>query len=130
VLIKNNIFYVKGESQGVLGDQYKPEQAGISRVENIVFENNLYLKQTNWPKATIIQDDKPHFGDAGLTTAITKELKKYIPTNTKIIKDQGDFITPIPGDSKGLHLGLLLKKDIIGNPITDKPDMGAIEIPN
>lgn len=130
VLIKNNIFYIKGESQGVLGDQYKPEQAGVSRVENIVFENNLYLKQTNWPKATIIQDDKPHFGDAGLSTVISEELQNYIPTNKAIIKDQGDFITPIPGDSKGLNIGLQLNKDILGNPILDKPDMGAIEIPN
>lgn len=130
VLIKNNIFYIKGESQGVLGDQYKPEKAGVSRVENIVFENNLYLKHTNWPKATIIQDSNPRFGDPGLSTLISKELKNYIPTNKAIIKNQGDFITPIPGDSKGLHLGLHLKKDILGNPISDKPDMGAIEIPN
>ncbi|MGB2231807.1 MAG: hypothetical protein ACPH12_02700, partial [Flavobacteriaceae bacterium] len=112
------------------GDQYKPEKAGVSRVENIVFENNLYLKHTNWPKATIIQDNNPRFGDPGLSTVISKELKNYIPTNKAIIKDQGDFITPIPGDSKGLHLGLQLKKDILGNPILDKPDMGAIEIPN
>lgn len=130
VLIKNNIFYVKGESKGVLGDQYKPEKAGVSRVENIVFENNLYLKHTNWPKATIIQDNNPHFGDPGLSSVVTKELKNYIPTNKAIIKDQGDFIMRIPGDSKGLHLGLQLKKDILGNPILDKPDMGAIEILN
>lgn len=130
VLIKNNIFYIRGESKGVLGDQYKPEKAGVSRVENIVFENNLYLKHTNWPKATIIQDNNPRFGDAGLSTVVTKELKNYIPTNKAIIKDQGDFITPIPGDSKGLYLGLQLKKDILGNPISAKPDMGAIEIPN
>ena len=90
----------------------------------------MYLKATNWPKATIIQDNNPRFGDPGLSTLISKELKNYIPTNIAIIKDQGDFITPIPGDSKGLHLGLQLKKDILGNPILDKPDMGAIEIPN
>ena len=130
VLIKNNIFYIKGESKGVLGDQYKPEKAGVSRVENIVFENNLYLKHTNWPKATIIQDNNPRFGDPGLSSVVTNELKNYIPTNKAIIKDQGDFITPIPGDAKGLHLGLHLKKDILGNLILDKPDMGAIEIPN
>ena len=33
VLIKNNIFYIKGESKGVLGDQYKPEKAGCQRLK-------------------------------------------------------------------------------------------------
>ena len=100
VLIKNNIFYIKGESKGVLGDQYKPEKAGVSRVENIVFENNLYLKHSNWPKATIIQDNNPRFGDPGLSSVVSRELINYIPTNKAIIKNQGDFITPIPGRYK------------------------------
>ena len=40
----------------------------------------MYLKATNWPKATIIQDNNPRFGDPGLSTVISKELKNYILT--------------------------------------------------
>jgi len=127
-LLANNIFYIEGESKAVLGDQYKPQDAGEVDIPNVVFKNNLFLKKSNWPKEVLIQDEAPVFGDAKFLNKGGKEIKDYIPTNTTLIKDKGIKIPLIPNDKKGLFLGLEIKKDILGNKIKGNPDMGAIEI--
>ena len=127
-LIANNIFYIKGESQLVKGDQYKPEKSGESHIENIIFTNNLFLKAENWPSDVLIQDKLPIIGDAQFVNAGGKSITDYRPTNTPLIKNKGIIIKPIPYDDIGLDIGLTVYKDILGNKITGKPDMGAIEI--
>jgi len=128
VLIANNIFYIEGKSKAVLGDQYKPQDAGEADIPNVVFKNNLFLKATNWPKRVLIQDEAPLFGNPQFTNAGGTKIKDYTPTNNQLIKDKGIEIPFIPNDKKGLFIGLKMKKDILGNPIKGKPDMGAIEI--
>ena len=127
-LVVNNIFYIEGESKLVMGDQYKPEQSGESKVENIVFKNNLYLKSANWPNDILIQDTKMFIGDPDFINKGGLKITDYIPTNRKIIKDRGVEITKIPNDKIGLFTGLKVEFDILGNKITNNPDMGAIEM--
>ena len=38
----------------MLGDQYKPDSGGKLEIENVFFENNLFLKN-HWPKNSLIQ---------------------------------------------------------------------------
>lgn len=128
VLIMNNIFYIEGESQAVLGDQYKPEQAGTATIKDIVFNNNLYLKSENWPKAASIQDKSQRIGDPRFFQAGGLDITAYIPTNIQLIKDKGLAIPRIPNDEIGLTIGLKVAHDILGNPIIGMPDLGAIEL--
>ena len=127
-LLANNIFYIEGKSKLVLGDQYKPEVAGESLITNIVFKNNLFLKAENWPKEVLIQDEAPIVGDAKFTNKIGSAIEDFIPQNSLLIKNKGIAIMPIPGDKKGLFIGLKVEQDILGNKIIGLPDMGAIEI--
>jgi len=127
-LLMNNIFYIEGESKAVLGDQYKPQDAGEAVIPNVVFKNNLFLKAENWPKDVLIQDEAPVFGNPQFVNAGGKEIKDYKPTNIELIKNKGLEIPLIPGDKIGLITGLKADKDILGNPIKGLPDMGAIEL--
>ena len=128
VLIANNIFYIEGGSKAVKGDQYKPETEGESRVENIVFKNNLYLKENNWPKEVLIQDSKPVFGNPNYKNPGGFNPENYIPQNIGLIKNKGIEIEKIPGDDTGLTIGLKVEKDFFGNPVIGLPDMGAVEL--
>jgi hypothetical protein len=51
----------------------------------------------------------------------------YIPTNAGLLKDKGLVIEKIPGDAKGLSIGLQVNEDYFGNPIKGLPDIGAVE---
>lgn len=128
VLVANNIFHIEGESKFVAGDQLNAENINDVEIENCFFENNLYLKKSNWPKDVIIQDDKPIYGDAKFTNKGSFKLEDYTPTNTALIKDKGIEINKIKNDTIGLTIGLKAEFDILGNKIVGKPDMGAIEI--
>lgn len=130
IFIANNIFYIQGESKLVLGDQYTPEKAGESQIKNVVFKNNLYLNVSNWPSDVLIQDTKMIFGNPEFSKIGGLDLKNYIPGNAKLISNKGIPITQIPGDDIGLKIGLNVKEDILGNPISGLPDMGAIELIN
>ncbi len=126
--IANNIFHIEGDSKLVSGDQYKPEKSGKSKIENIVFKNNLFLHANNWPTEVIIQDEQPKIGNARFTNAGGIALKDYTPTNRQLIKDKGIVVAPIPFDKIGLLKGLTVHYDILGNAIIGTPDIGAIEI--
>lgn len=127
-LLANNIFYIEGDSKLVLGDQYRPELAGVSLIENVVFKNNLFLREGNWPHDGIIQDSAPIYGDPEFANKGGKDIEDYIAQNLSLVKDKGIQIPKIPGDDKGLFIGLAVEKDILGNEITGLPDMGAIEM--
>jgi hypothetical protein len=128
VLIANNIFCIEGESKAVLGDQYKPEIEGVSQVKHIVFKNNLYLHESNWPKEVLIQDEGKIYGDPDFFNTGGLEISDYLPKNQTLVKDAGIEIMKIPQDSIGLAIGLNSEFDILGNKIIGNPDLGAIEI--
>ena len=46
------------------------------------------------------------------------------------LRDAGMQIEKLPGDEIGLKIGLAVDHDILGNPIVDAPDIGAIELSN
>ncbi len=128
VLIMNNIFHFVGDSKGVKGDQHRPEKASVKKPSNVLFKNNLYLRASNWPKEVRIQDEKKLIGAAKFVNPGGMAIKDYTPRNRALIKDKGLAIPKLPGDKIGLVPGLTVKKDILGNPITGRPDLGAIEL--
>jgi len=126
VLIMNNIFYIEGTTTGVLGDQYKPEEAGTSNITNLIFENNLFLKAGNWPNSIAIEDNSPRYGNPQFKNVLGNTISDFIPENSALIKNKGIEIPTIPTDTIGLTLGLKVTHDILGNPITNSPGLGAI----
>ncbi len=128
VLIANNIFHVEGDAKVVKGDQYNPETAGEWKVSEVIFENNLFLHEESWPSEQRLQDKSPRYADVQFSNPGGMSLEDYIPQNAKLVSDQGIRINKLSKDSIGLVYGLQLSKDIMGNPIVGKPDMGAIEL--
>ncbi len=128
VLVANNLFYVEGPSKAVLGDQYNPDIGGFGDIPNVVFEQNLFLSNSFWPKEVLIQPGKVRTGDPQFSKKGGIDLVDYIPTNVKLIRDQGIVIPNIPNDTVGLKIGLNVGKDIFGNKIKGLPDLGAIEV--
>ncbi len=128
VLVANNIFHIEGDSEFVLGDQYRPDKGGGTKIKNVFFENNLFLKDSYWPKDVLIQPLNSLFGNANFENGGGEKISNYIPLNNKLIKDKGVIINKIYNDSTGLIGGLDVKFDILGNKIIDLPDLGAIEI--
>ena len=90
--------------------------------------NNLFLKKSNWPKDVLIHDLEPIYGEPKFVNAGGMNISDYIPSNSAIIKNKGIKIPIIPGDSIGLRGGMEVDRDILGNRIKGKPDMGAIEL--
>ena len=128
VLIANNIFYIEGKSKLVKGDQYNPEKNGKGIANNVVFKNNLYLNSSSWPKEMKIKDEYPLYEDAKISTVTSINILDFYPKNAKSLKNKGIVISKLPNDTLGLFFGLHLQKDILGNVIKNRPDIGAIEI--
>ncbi|MCP4046146.1 MAG: right-handed parallel beta-helix repeat-containing protein [Gammaproteobacteria bacterium] len=129
LLVANNIFHVVGNARLVKGDQYRQEKDGTpTEVPRTIFKNNLFLHQSSWPARVLVQDEAPIYGDAEFSKPGGIKLEDYIPANLALVQDKGIEIPMIPGDDNGLITGLKVKHGIMGNPITGKPDMGAIEI--
>ena len=127
VFVANNIFYFEGETAMVLGDQYKPDPGGNGTIENVFFENNLFL-ENNWPKEVLIQPKNSIIGDPLFQNLGGKNIVDYYPNNIDLIKDKGVRIKNIINDSIGIRIGLEIERDILGNKIVNLPDIGAIEI--
>ena len=127
VFVANNIFYFEGETAMVLGDQYKPDPGGNGTIENVFFENNLFL-ENNWPKEVLIQPKNSIIGDPLFQNLGGRYIVDYYPNNIDLIKDKGVRIKNIINDSIGIRIGLEIERDILGNKIVNLPDIGAIEI--
>lgn len=127
VFVANNIFYFEGETAMVLGDQYKPDPGGNGTIENVFFENNLFL-ENNWPKEVLIQPKNSIIGDPLFQNLGGRNIVDYYPNNIDLIKDKGVRIKNIINDSIGIRIGLEIERDILGNKIVNLPDIGAIEI--
>ena len=128
VLVVNNIFHIEGKSEFVLGDQYRPDKLGKGKVQNVFFENNLFLNNSYWPKNVLIQPKNSFFGNSQFSNKGGQNIQDYIPKNINLIKNKGIKIHNISNDTIGLFKGLGLDFDILGNKITGLPDLGAIEI--
>ena len=128
VLVVNNIFHIEGKSEFVLGDQYRPDKLGKGKVQNVFFENNLFLNDSYWPKNVLIQPKNSFFGNSKFSNKGGQNIQDYIPKNINLIKNKGIKIHNISNDTIGLFKGLKLEFDILGNKITGLPDLGAIEI--
>jgi len=126
VLIANNIFYFQGASAMVKGDQYKPDTSTGGSILRLFFQNNLFLQQQNWPAEAIIQDAAPSFGDPAFRKAGGLSLEDYIPANKALI-NKGIEIPFLPNDNFGLMHGLRVQSDILGQPISGNPGIGAIQ---
>ncbi len=128
IFIANNIFHIIGKSKAVLGDQYLADSANKAKVKNVVFKNNLYLKENNWPKDISIKDSKPVYGDALFFKSGGLNKVDYTPTNVSLIKGKGISVLPLPNDTVGLQVGLEVSVDILNNPVGKQPSLGAIEV--
>lgn len=133
ILIVNNIFHVLGPTKNVSGDQpWKKKKKKVKapqEIENVVFKNNIYTKETTLPADFLLQDLEKIIADPKYKNPGGTKPEDYIPTNVDVIKDKGIEIEKLPEDDIGLKVGLKVEKDFFGNPIKGKPDMGAIEIP-
>lgn len=129
VLIANNIFYIKGTSRMVGGDQLRAEQRGGGPLQRVYFANNAFLRADNWPAELGLQDVAPLVGDPGFTHAGGLRPTDYVPRNLALVKDRGVRVPALPDDQVGLRIGLDVSVDFFGNPIIDAPDLGAIELP-
>ena len=128
VLIANNIFHILGNSASVLGDQTSTSTRVKTDDGDVFFKNNIFLKTTNWPGAEKIEDAAPIYGNASFANAGGMKIEDYIPHNLSLVKGKGIAIPYLPGDAIGLKIGLKVNADILGNPIGDVLDMGAIAI--
>lgn len=75
----------------------------------------------------MIQDQAAIFGEPGFLADEYQEISYLRPTNAELTRDQGIKVESLLGDPYGIRIGLAVSKDILGNPITAQPDMGAIE---
>lgn len=128
ILIANNIFYIMGETADVSDDQDTKVADQSMTISNVVFTNNLWQKTGILPESLSIKDMAPVIGDPQFKIAGGLDPENYIPQNIQLVKDKGITIEKIPGDDIGLTIGLEVKNDYFGNPVTGKPDMGAVEI--
>ncbi len=128
VLIANNIFYLKGRSKAVTGDQLSADQQGVDPIKRVVFAGNLFLRADNWPDGLGLRDREPVFGDPQFSRPGGLNLEDYTPTNAALVRDRGIEIPLLPGDEIGLRVGREVKTDILGQPVVGAPDLGAIEL--
>ena len=125
LLVANNIFYLTGPTQTSVR---KGNDVPGASPQNIVFRNNLYLYPHTLPEGFPVQDTLSFTGDPKFARPGGYEAEDYLPANATLVKDKGTTIKKLPGDSIGLRRGLKVEKDILGNPVTGKPDVGAIEM--
>jgi hypothetical protein len=128
LLIANNMFHIMGRTENVLGDQDARRDKSAERIPRSIMRNNLFLRESILPPGFPLKDTTMLVGDPKFANPGSEWPKGYVPTNIGLIKDRGITIPKLPGDEIGLRLGLEVKQDFFGNPITGKPDLGAIEV--
>ena len=127
IVIANNIFCIKGLSKTVLGDQNKKDAQKGLQLENVFFQNNLFLNETTWPKDLKIADSKPVIGNPLYRKEGGLKMEDYIPQNLALIQNKGIEIPTLPEINVKLLFDLKMEKDIMGNDIKGSPSLGAIE---
>ena len=127
ILIANNIFCILGASKVVLGDQNKRDAQNSVALENVFFENNLFLNETTWPKDLIMKDSKPVFGNPLFRNEGGLKMEDYSPQNLALIQNKGIEIPTLPEINIKLLFGLKMEKDIMDNEIKGLPSIGALQ---
>lgn len=126
LLVANNIFYLQGQTQTTVR---KGNDVPGTVPRNVFFTHNLYLHGHGLPQDFPAKDTLPFWGDPEFALPGGISPEDYIPANTNLIKNKGIVIEKLPDDPIGLQIGLLVDKDILGNAIIGKPNLGAIEVP-
>lgn len=126
ILIANNIFCIKGKSKVVLGDQNKQDSSGENDIPNVFFKNNLFIKNTTWPKEFKMIDASPSIGNPKFKNEGGLKIEDYIPKNKLLKRTKGIQIEALPENSIPLLFVLKVEKDILNNPINGLPPIGAI----
>ncbi len=127
LLICNNIFHILGQSVDESPRDWRKDPPDAA-IRNVVFRNNLYLRENTLPASLPIQDSHPLTGDPQFAKLGSSESEAYIPHNVSLVADQGIPIEKLPGDEIGLSAGLEVTRDVFGNPIVGAPDLGAVEV--
>jgi hypothetical protein len=127
IVIANNIFCIKGASKVVLGDQNKRDAQNGVELENVFFQNNLFLNETTWPKELKIEDSKPVIGNPLYRKEGGLKMEDYIPQNLALIQNKGIDIPTLADIQIKLLFGLKMEKDIMDNEIKGPPSIGAIQ---
>lgn len=127
ILIVNNIFCLANPAQLVLGDQYKPDTKTNKQIENVFFQNNLFLNPDTWPKEMSLQDTNPIYGNPEFNQPGGLTIQDYLPKNLKLIKNKGLKILALANDDFGALHRTNMSTDILGRPIKGQPSLGAIE---
>lgn len=127
IVIANNIFYIKGNSKVVLGDQNKRDAQNGVEVEDVFFKNNLFLNVNTWPKDLKIEDQAPVIGNPLYRKEGGLKMEDYIPQNLTLIKNKGIEIPTLSENNVKLLFGLKMEKDIMDNEIKGLPSIGAIQ---
>lgn len=128
IVIANNIFCIKGLSKTVLGDQNKRDAQNGLQVENVFFQNNLFLNETNWPEDLTIKDKKPLIGNPMYRKEGSLKIEDYLPQNLALVKNTGIEIPTLPACNYALLFDLKMEKDIMGNTISGQTCLGAIKL--
>jgi hypothetical protein len=128
LLIANNIFHLLGPTTSITTAFQQQHEPPGGRIRNVVFRNNLYLRPGLLPADLPVTDAQPLTGDAAFARPGGTEAADYLPTNTELVRDRGIAIEKLPGDEVGLTVGLAVDKDILGRPVTGRPDLGAVEL--
>ena len=128
LLLANNIFYILGETLKVDGDQTSNRNTKVPDDPAFVVSNNLVTHASIFPEGLIFERINELVGDPQFKNPGGVELDDYIPKNSQLIRDAGIEIKKLAGDKIGLKVGLSVDRDILGNPILGRPDIGAIEI--
>lgn len=128
IFVANNIFHVLGSSFDAHTWWWNWIDAADAEPSNVVFMNNVYQRTDTLPPTLNIMDTEPIYGDSGFLNPGSSEPQDYVPANVDLIKDEGIEVTNLPGDGIGLHTGLAVTIDYLGNPIVGPPDIGAIEM--
>ena len=118
--IANNIIYMKGGMNSVLGDQYRSEKKGESKAKGIKVCNNLFMNVDDWNKSVEFVSSKSFSGNPEFVNEGGLCPEDYMPMNKELVKNKGTDIS-LSGNIKPLD------RDFFGNPIVGKPDLGAIE---
>ncbi len=127
IVIANNIFCIKGLSKTVLGDQNKKDAQKGLLVENVFFQNNLFLNENTWPKDLKMTDSAPLIGNPLFLKEGSLKIIDYISQNATVSRAKGIEIPSLPDCNIKLLFGLKMEKDILDNAIKGVPGLGAIQ---
>jgi hypothetical protein len=98
------------------------------QIENVFFQNNLFLNETTWPMDLKIADSKPVIGNPLYRKEGGLKTEDYTPTNLSLIQNKGIEIPTLPENNIKLLFDLKVEKDIMGNDIKGIPSIGAIRM--